>query len=79
MIPKFDRFVYFYDGCRHFGRTPSKLSYRKIDELTFDVAKECFDFGLRIWREVVQAFNKVPGAELQEFDVDSLSDDPEDY
>jgi len=64
---EFKRFNYFYNGCRHFGRTTSGKGYRGIDELTFQTAKECYEFGLKVWRTVIRVYDREEEADLEEF------------
>lgn len=69
LLVKFDRFSYFYNGCRHFGRTRDDSGYSRVDQLTYHVAKESFEFGLDLWNEIVGVFDGQPGADLGEFDA----------
>ncbi|MAS92652.1 MAG: hypothetical protein CMO55_05590 [Verrucomicrobiales bacterium] len=72
---KYNRFNYFYNGCRHFGVTLNDSAHNKIDELTFKVASECFEFGLEIWRIVINIYAADPENDLSElFTFDTLSD-----
>ena len=69
---QFEEFVFYYDGCRHFGKTSGNISYKKIDQLTFQKAKECYEFGLKIWKIVIDVFRSEPSNELDELDLDNL-------
>lgn len=69
---RFERFNYYYNGCRHFGLTTSGKGYKRTDELTFELAKECFEFGLEVWRVVVDVWRRTKGADLEEFDPTNL-------
>jgi hypothetical protein len=64
---RFDRFNYFYNGCRHFGLTKSGKGYYKIDQLTLPVMQECYEFGLELWKIVISVFQKDPENDLDEF------------
>jgi hypothetical protein len=76
--PRFDDFIDFYDGCRHFGQTSDGSSHARIDDLSFDETKKCFDFGILIWTTVVGVFRGQNGNDLEEFDpTDDSFDDSE--
>ena len=70
----FKRFNYFYNGCRHFGRTISGKGYQRINQLTFQVAKECYEFGLRVWTIIIRVYDQDEESDLEEF-VDKELDD----
>ena len=67
---EFDEFNYFYNGCRHFGKTTGGKGYDRIDQLTFSVAKECYEFGLKVWRTVIGVYREEEENELEEFEMD---------
>ena len=69
---KFDRFNYFYNGCRHFGLTTTGKGYDRIDQLTIAVARECYEFGLELWRTVISVFREDPESDLDEFDPEYI-------
>jgi hypothetical protein len=68
----FERFNYFYNGCRHFGRTTNGSGYSKIDQLTLPVAEECYSLGLDLWLAVISVFRQDPKSDLAEFDLMKL-------
>jgi hypothetical protein len=72
---RFKQFNYFYNGCRHFGLTTKGAGYDTIDQLTYDKARECFDFGMEVWRTVVGVYRRQEDSHLDEFDVDDLPED----
>jgi hypothetical protein len=65
----FERFNYFYNGCRHFGLTTDGSGYNRIDQLTLPVAEECYGRGLDIWQAVISVFRQDPKSDLAEFDL----------
>jgi hypothetical protein len=69
---EYERFNYFYNGCRHFGLTTNGDAYDRIDQLTYEVSRECFEFGLTVWRKVISVMKQIDENDLDEFDVDSL-------
>ena len=69
---KFERFNYFYNGCRHFGLTTSRRGYDRVDQLTLAVAKECYAFGLELWQAVISVFRQDPKSDLDELDLQTL-------
>ena len=77
LATEFARFQYFYDGCRHFGKSTSGIGHRRVDDLTFGAARECFDVGNRIWRAVLEVFGKVPGSDFADLDLDEESPEGE--
>ena len=70
---RFKQFNYFYNGCRHFGKTTGGAGYTRIDELTFPVAKECFEFGMEVWKTVIGVHRKEDESKLDELDLDEFS------
>ena len=72
---RFQRFNYFYNGCRHFGRTTTGAGYNRIDQLSFDVAQECFIFGLEVWKIVIGVYRQQENSCLDEFDIERLPED----
>ena len=72
---EFETFNYFYNGCRHFGRTTSGKGHHRVNELTFSVAKNCFEFGLKVWRTVVQVYQQDGESDLEEFVDEELVND----
>ena len=68
----FERFNYFYNGCRHFGLTTNGSGYDRIDQLTLPVAEECYGLGLDIWQAVMSVFRQDPKSDLSEFDLMKL-------
>ena len=72
---RFRRFNYFYNGCRHFGRTTGTHGYDRVDQLSYPVARECYEFGLEVWQTVVRVFRKEPGADLEELNLSDLDID----
>ena len=70
---QFERFNYFYNGCRHFGKTTTGKGYKRIEEVTFPVARECYEFGLTVWRTVIGVYRDEVGNELDDLDVDELT------
>lgn len=69
---RFERFNYFYNGCRHFGRTTGSKGYERIDELTVAVAQECYQFGLEVWRTVIAVYRAEEGSDLNELSEEDL-------
>lgn len=69
---KFERFNYFYNGCRHFGLTTTGKGYDRVDQLTISIARECYEFGLELWRTVISVFRQDPDSDLDEFDLGRL-------
>lgn len=74
LVTKFERFNYFYNGFRHFGLTTSGRGHRSVDELTFEVAQECYEFGLDIWRVVIDVFRGGSGDDLDDFELEYILD-----
>lgn len=72
---EFKRFNYFCNGCRHFGRTTSGRGYQPVNELTFQVAKECYEFGLKVWRTIIRVYDSEEESDLAEFIEDELEDE----
>ena len=68
----FERFNYFYNGCRHFGLTTGIKGYDRIDQLTLPVAMECYEFGLHLWEAVISVFRQDPNSDLEEFDLQAI-------
>ena len=69
----FERFNYFYNGCRHFGLSTNGTGYSRVDQLTLPVAKECYTLGLDLWRAVISAFKQDPRNDLSAFDLLALN------
>jgi hypothetical protein len=72
---EFKRFNYFYNGCRHFGRTTSGKGYQRINELTFQMAKEWYEFGLKVWRTIIRVYDQEEESKLGEFVDEELEDE----
>jgi hypothetical protein len=68
ILKRFARFTYFYDGCRHFGISESGIGHRRVDELTFEATKECWDIGMEVWLQVLEVFEREAGSDLAQFD-----------
>lgn len=75
---KFEKFNYFYNGCRHFRKTISGSEYTKIDQITFEVAKDCFSFGLEVWKTVIGVYRNEQDSDLEEFDLNNIDEDYEE-
>jgi len=75
LVVRFERFNYFYNGCRHFGKTTTGRGYKSVDELTFTVARECYEFGLEIWSIVIGVYGRQPDSDLEGFDIENVSED----
>src|SRR5690606_14820625 len=67
LIPRFNRFVDYYDAIRHFGVSDDDSKYALILQLDYETTRECFDTGIEIWRQVVQAYSRTPGSRLDDF------------
>ncbi len=78
LIERFERFNYFYNGCRHFGATTTGAGYSRVNQLTYERAIKCFEFGIDVWRTVIGVFRDELGADLEEFNIDDLPDDSKD-
>jgi hypothetical protein len=65
---RFRRFNYFYNGCRHFGKTTDDERYQRIDDLTFSVTRDCYEFGLEVWRTVIEVYRGEGGVNLDDFE-----------
>lgn len=73
----FQRFNCLYNGCRHFGKTTTGKGYESTDQLTFKVAKECFEFGLTVWRTVISIYQNAEGSVLYDFDLEFAMEEEE--
>ena len=69
---EFAQFNYFYNGCRHFGKTTGGEGYQKIDQMTYQVAKDCYEFGIKVWRIVINVYRQEKGTDLEEFNLDKI-------
>ena len=69
---KFERFNYFYNGCRHFGLMTTGKGYDRVDQLTVPVARECYESGLELWRTVILVFREDPESDLDEFNLEYI-------
>lgn len=66
---RFKKFNYFYNGCRHFGKTTGGGNgYKCIDELTFKIALECYNFGLEVWQTIINTYRGENGSDLDELE-----------
>lgn len=65
---RFEKFNGFYNGCRHFGKTTGDKGYQRIDDLTFSVARECYEFGLEVWRTVIEVYRRKGDISLDDFE-----------
>lgn len=74
LLSDYDKFNKFYNGCRHFGQTTTGGGYSRVDELTYDVTTECYAFGLEVWKAVIGVYRGEQGADLDDFNMDELSD-----
>lgn len=74
LVERFERFNYFYNGCRHFGKTTTGRGYRSVDELSFAVAQECYEFGLEVWSVVIEVFRGKRDSDLDEFDIEHIDE-----
>ncbi len=72
LVVRFERFNYFYNGCRHFGKTTTGRGYRSVDELTFTVVRECYEFGLEIWSIVIGVFRSQRDSDLEDFNLENV-------
>jgi len=72
LITRFERFNYFYNGCRHFGLTTTGRGYDSVNELSFAVARECYEFGLHVWAVVIEVFRNELGSDLDDFDMETI-------
>ena len=75
LTSQFERFNYFYNGCRHFGLTTGRHGYDRVDQLTMPVARECYEFGCEIWKIVIGAFRKDPESDLADFNLEAVLGD----
>ena len=72
---EFDDFNYFYNGCRHFGKTTGGKGYHRIDQLTYAVTKDCYEFGVKVWRTIIGVYKDEEGSDLEEFGIEELPDE----
>lgn len=70
LVADFERFVGFYDAIRHFGVTPGGSKHRKLDDLSFAVAREGFNTCEHVWRAVLRIHQREFGADLDDLDFD---------
>lgn len=71
MTEQFKEFNTVYNDCRHFG--PDK--YETVDGLTFEVTKQYFQFGLKVWREVChKSLDETDFKDFEEGVLDSATD-----
>jgi hypothetical protein len=69
---RFARFNGFYNGCRHFGTTTTGSGYEGVDDLTFVETEQCYEFGLEVWRTVVEVWQKEKDSQLRDFEPEAL-------
>lgn len=69
---RFERFNDLYNGCRHFGKTTTGTGYLRVDQLTYQVAKECFEFGMEVWQTVINVYRNEEDSDLDDFDLNDL-------
>jgi hypothetical protein len=74
LIAQFESFNRAYNGVRHFGTTTSGKGHAEADSLTFQAAKRHYEFGLRVWKEVIAVFCKDASNELDDLDIDDIED-----
>lgn len=78
LTTQFERFNHFYNGCRHFGLTTTGSGYNRVDQVTFASARDCFEFGMKVWRTVIDVYRGQEGSDLEEFAIDDLPEDVEE-
>jgi hypothetical protein len=50
---KFNKFIEYYDACRHFGREEDNKKWEKVDSLNFKNVEEFMQTTLDIWNAVI--------------------------
>lgn len=68
LIPQFDYLYDFYDAVRHFGKSEDDSKYEKVLELDFPATARCFEIGIEIWSELINAYRRDPSNRLDDFD-----------
>lgn len=72
----FKRFIDRYDQCRHFGLTDDGVRHDEVSQVTFDETKWIYEFGLKVWDIVVDAYRRDPASQLDEFDIEDILSSP---
>lgn len=75
LLPRFTEFIHAYDHCRHFGITDDHRRHHDVDRITLDRTKALYEFGLLVWKLVIEAYKHDTSNELDELDLDALEDE----
>lgn len=72
LLSKFAKFIEIYDQCRHFGLTTDGTRHHQVSQVELAATEEHFNFGLEVWRQVINVYRTDRANDLEELDLEHL-------
>lgn len=69
---RFIKFIDRYDQCRHFGLTADGSRHYEVSQVEFEATKEHFEFGLEVWRHMINVYRADRQNDLEQLDLEAL-------
>lgn len=71
----FRDFIETYDRCRHFGLTNDGSRHWHVSQVTLDKTRELYEFGLEVWKAVIDIYRRDPESDLEHLNLDQVEKD----